>query len=106
MEIKITRKQTLLHVNNDMTTVTYVMINARLTQGDLYMPIKFIAHVFGEDLYDDETGEIRDYKDVLEEIAFCFIESYAGPDIHDQHELIDACNATIHAWNAQYRYAL
>ena len=108
METKITKKQKLLSVNNSWSACDYWLINARVFSDDgaAFWRVKFILCIDRAcDLWDPETGEDLDYKEVLENMAWSFLDIVSGPETPEKiAELINACNETIERWNAGARH--
>lgn len=105
MEIKITRKQKLLHVGNSWCDyINYWLIHGRIINDDhtQYRKFKFVVDVnMTCDGYDPETGEDIPESELLEDMIFSFTDNIKSFD--DCMEFYDICNESIRKYNGIYK---
>ena len=105
MEIKITRKQKLLHVGNCWCDyINYWLIHGRIINDDhtQYRKFKFVINVnFTADGYDPETGEDIPESEMMEDMIFSFTDNIKSFD--DCMEFYEMCNESIMEYNGIYK---
>jgi len=99
MEIKITKKEKLLEISNCWIANDYWLIHGRIYNDEhtAFYRFKFVQIIDrADDLWDSDAGKDRDYKEVLEELAWCFCDQIGDKfDTGKISSFIDACNDTI-----------
>lgn len=101
MEIKITKKETLKKVNNDMISGFYTLVYGRLIQDNKYKKFKFVVWTEIQEIceyFDKDIITEQDKKEFLDMSISGYLESVTS-DFENTKELFEFCNKTIKDYN-------
>lgn len=102
MDIKITKRQLLKEVNNDMVHAFYYLVYGRIYNSSKtrYKKFKFVVHFEAWEIqeYFEQDGYTEESKrEFIEEMIFCYIGAIKSYD--DMKDFYELCNDTINRYN-------